>query len=199
MTLTIKSFGFSTFQTNLLTIPYNALFLCNNFALTSLSKWTGERTIVASLGTVWQFILMLAIVLIPNDTNNWAKYVLLTLFLAYPYAHPILVAWNSANSGSVRTRSVSASAYNMFVQMGSIVSSQVYRDSDKPYYNTGNRVLLGIICLNLICFAATKPYLMWRNNSKARRWDAMTPEERDEYLSTTEDKGNRRLDFRFVH
>jgi len=199
LTLTLKSFGFSTFHTNLLTIPYNFLFLCNNFGITWLSKKTGERTFVATLGTVWQFAVMLAIVLIPDSTNSWVKYALLTLFLGYPYTHPILVAWNSANSGSVRTRSVSASSYNMAVQMGSIISSQVYQAKDKPHYHTGNRALLGIICFNLVWFVFCKFYYKARNNYKANKWGAMSPAERDHYLATTEDKGNRRLNFQFVH
>ena len=199
LSLTIKGLGFSTFHTNLLTIPYNVLNLINNLALTFLSKKTGERTIVASLGSWWQLILIIAIVAIPDSTGAWPKYALLSLYLAYPYAHPILVGWNSANSGSVRTRSVSASTYNISVQIGSIISSQIYQPHDKPYYHKGNRAILGITVFNLVCFLFTKAYLVLRNRSKAARWNALTREEQDHYLATTTDEGNRRLDFQFKH
>lgn len=200
LTLTIKSLGFSTFNTNLLTIPYSVLFLINNLALTWTSKKTQQRTYVGVLGTVWQLIFIVAIVCLPGDANRWLKFALISLYLAYPYAHPIMVAWNSANSGSVRTRSVSASLYNISVQIGSIISSQIYQPADaKHYYTKGNHVILYITIANLVLWAFAKAWLMWRNKQKAAKWDAFTPEERDHYLSTTTDGGNRRLDFRFVH
>ena len=32
-----------------------------------------------------------------------------------------------------------------------------------------------------------------------KKWDAMTKQEKQHYLETTTDKGNKRLDFRFSH
>ncbi len=40
---------------------------------------------------------------------------------------------------------------------------------------------------------------MWRNKSKATKWDGMTPEEKRDYVDTTTEKGSKRLDFRFAH
>lgn len=45
----------------------------------------------------------------------------------------------------------------------------------------------------------TKYYYAWRNARRDKTWNAMSAEERDEYLRTTTDKGNKRLDFRFAH
>lgn len=46
---------------------------------------------------------------------------------------------------------------------------------------------------------AIKFYYLWRNGKRDKIWNAMSPEERDHYLQTTNDKGNKRLDFRFAH
>ena len=35
-------------------------------------------------------------------------------------------------------------------------------------------------------------YYKWRNASKEKKWSAMSPEERDHYLKTTTDEGNKR-------
>lgn len=86
----------------------------------------------------------------------------------------------------------------MAVQLSVIISSNVYRDDDKPEYRRGNRVLVAITCLNIVLYAATKAYYVWRNRSKAKRWDAMSEEERLRYLNGATDLGNRRLDYRFV-
>ncbi|KAM0748405.1 MFS general substrate transporter [Meredithblackwellia eburnea MCA 4105] len=197
-TLILKSLGFSTFHTNLLIIPSQVLFILFNLGLSALARRLDERTFVASIGSWWQLIFFIVLVAIPNQ-GAWTKYAVLTLLLAYPYAHPILVSWNSTISGSVRTRSVSASLYNIMVQLGSIISSNIYQAKDKPKYPHGNRVLLGIVSANIVLFFLTKAYFIFRNKQKRAAWAALTKEERAHYLATTTDEGNRRLDFVFKH
>lgn len=51
--------------------------------------------------------LLVALSVLPDNANEWVRFTLLTLVIGYPYAHPILVAWNSQNSNTVRTRTVS--------------------------------------------------------------------------------------------
>ncbi len=75
----------------------------------------------------------------------------------------------------------------------------MYHTSDQPYYHKGNHQLLYITCGNIVIWLLTKVYFISRNKYKDRKWGAMTPEERDHYLATTTDQGNRRLNFRFNH
>lgn len=110
-----------------------------------------------------------------------------------------MVGWNSINSNTVRTRTVSAAIYNMMVQVGSIISSNIYQANDAPSYRSGNKVLIGICVLNIALFLGVKAYYIWRNKTRAVVWDAMTTEEKAHYLATTTDSGNKRLDFRFHH
>jgi hypothetical protein len=44
-----------------------------------------------------------------------------------------------------------------------------------------------------------KGYYTWRNKTRENKWNAMTEAQRLEYLATTKDEGNKRLDFRFQH
>ncbi|KDE02618.1 hypothetical protein MVLG_06828, partial [Microbotryum lychnidis-dioicae p1A1 Lamole] len=157
------------------------------------------RLLVASIGSFWQLLFLIVLVAIPDNLGRWAKYAITSLLLAFPYAHPILVSLNSRNSGSVRTRSVSASLYNMFVQAGSIVASNIYQSRDKPYYRHGNRVLLGIVSSNIVLFFLVKFYYVARNQQRAKKWEALTVDQRRTYLETTKNEGNRRLDFKFAH
>jgi hypothetical protein len=123
----------------------------------------------------------------------------LTGLLSYPYCHAIVVSWNAKNSNAVRTRAVSAALYNMFVQSGNIISSNIYRDDDQPLYRRGNKILLAINCFNIVLFYAVKVFYIWRNKVRERKWNAMTKEEQEDYSLNTTDEGMKRLDFRFVH
>ncbi|OCF32497.1 hypothetical protein I316_05925 [Kwoniella heveanensis BCC8398] len=198
-TLTLKSLGYTTFQTNLLTIPSNVLFIIFNLSLAFISRRTNQRLLATLVQPVWALVFLIVLVTIPDNVNRWAKWAIVSLLQAYPYAHPILVSMNSMNAGSVRTRTVASSVYNMFVQAASLVASNIYQPTDAPYYHKGNRVLIGISCASIFLILFSKLWFKWRNSQRAKIWDHWTIPEKEEYLRTTTDKGNKRLDFRFLH
>jgi hypothetical protein len=51
--------------------------------------------------------------------------------------------------------------------------------------------------LNVGVYTFAKIYYVVRNKHRDRIWNAMTEEEREDYLANTTDQGNKRLDFRF--
>ena len=169
-------------------------------AITWFSEWVDERSLVAMVQDVWTFPCIIALKWWSGTyVNAWGTFALVTVLLSYPYTHAIIVAWASGNSGSVRTRSVSAALYNMFVQCGNVISFYVYRADDAPLYHRGNSVLFGINILAILLFLFTKLYYMWKNKIRERKWDGLTKEQRMDYLNNTTDEGNKRLDFRFKH
>jgi hypothetical protein len=114
-------------------------------------------------------------------------------------AHPIQVGWNSRNSNTVRSRTVSAALYNMCVQTSGIIAANIYQADDGPRYKRGNCILLSILVLNIFLYFGTKLYYVKRNAYREKIWGAMSAEERLQYLATTMDEGNKRWDFRFTH
>ena len=143
--------------------------------------------------------LLIALELLPANVSHWSRWTLSTLMVGHPYPHAIIVAITSRNAGSVRTRTVASAMYNMCVQASSIISQNIYRDDDKPLYRRGNKVLIGICSMNFVLFIAAKVYYVVVNRRRERVWSGMTKEEKDHYLATTTDRGNKRLDFRFAH
>jgi len=87
----------------------------------------------------------------------------------------------------------------MFVQCGSIISANVYVESDSPLYRSGNLVLVAVNFLAIGLFILTKIYYVWRNKQREKAWNALTEDERTAYTVNTKLKGSRRLDFRFAH
>lgn len=166
--------------------------------ITLVAERINQRALCGLFTQFWFLPCIVSLAVLPTTANKWAIYSLITVLLSYPSPHPLQGAWCSRNSNSVRTRTVSAALYNMSVQLSVIIGANIYRDDDKPAYRRGNRVLIGINCLNIVLYVFAKVYYTYRNRQKAKIWDNMNEEERLHYLETTTDRGNKRLDFRFA-
>ncbi|KAL2884902.1 putative transporter YIL166C [Ceratocystis lukuohia] len=195
----LRQLGFNTFKANLLAIPSQFLFAIQLLVISWVSEKVKERSIISSLSNIWILPWLIALVVVPASTSAWVRYVLLSGLLSYPYCHAILVSWNARNSNSVRTRAVSAALYNMFVQAGNIIATNIYRDDDKPLYRRGNKILLAITVYNIFQFYLVKLFYIWRNKVREQQWNAMSKEEQEDYVRSTTDEGMKRLDFRFAH
>ncbi|KAH8807977.1 major facilitator superfamily domain-containing protein [Xylogone sp. PMI_703] len=200
MTLTLRSLGFSTFNTNLLTIPSSVFHIFTLLGITWVSEKLNQRALVAVFQSLWTLPCIVALYTWPDLIKNaWGTYALMVVLLSYPYCHAINVAWASKNSNNVGSRSVSTALYNMSVQLGNIIAANIYRDDDKPRYKHGNRVLIAINVVVVFLFLFAKVYYVWKNKIRDKKWNAMTREEQVHYILTTKDKNSRRLDFRFAH
>jgi hypothetical protein len=200
LTLSLRSLGFDTFGTNLLVIPSKIFHVVTMLSLTYASEVLGSLCYTALFGQfcALPFLIFINVVDI-NQINKWIAWLIMTALLSYPNAHPIQVGWNSRNSNSVRSRTVSAAIYNMSVQTSAIVAANIYREDDAPRYKRGNRVLLSMLVVNIFLYLGTKVYYVKRNAHKEQQWNSMTEQEKGDYLTNTTDEGNKRLDFRFAH
>ncbi|CAH0002277.1 unnamed protein product [Clonostachys byssicola] len=208
LTLSFRSLGFNVIHTNLLSIPYIVGSSITMLLITALSELVNNRSFVAMAEDAWLLPCFIALIALPDPISAWAYFAISTVLLSFPYTHPIQVAWTSRNAGSVQNRTVSASSqtaffirvtdyttrlYNMWVQVSGMIGANIYQSSDSPRYYKANKGLL-VICIYL-CFVqypGTYFYYRWRNNQKAKKWDAMTPDEQHEYRATTTDVGNKR-------
>lgn len=147
LTLTLRSLGFNTFQTNLLVIPAYVLFILQLLFWTWISEKYNQRFFIGLVSQLWAIPLIVALETLPKIFPNasWSRYAISSLIVGYPYAHAMLgtlktpeklwgwlliyfllsVAITSRNAGTVRTRTVGSSLYNMAVQTSNIISSQV--------------------------------------------------------------------------
>lgn len=125
LTLQIRSVGFTTFETNLLTIPAYVLFICQILWWTWVSEKTNQRFLVGVVSQFWALPILIVLETISGSTATWVKWGLSTLMVGHPYIHAILVAITSRNAGSVRTRTVASALYNMCVQASNVIGSNV--------------------------------------------------------------------------
>lgn len=125
ISLELKSLGFSTFNTNLLTIPAYVIFIVNLLLWTWVSERFNQRLLLGVGAELWALILLIALETISEDASPWVRWVLLIMLIGMPYVHAIIVAITSRNAGSVRTRTVATAIYNMMVQASSIIGGNV--------------------------------------------------------------------------
>lgn len=90
LTLNLKDLGFSTFETNLLTIPAYVLFLIQLLFWTWVSEKWNNRMGIALVSQIWCFPLVLALELLPGTASPWAWYTCSLMLVGYPYVHAIL-------------------------------------------------------------------------------------------------------------
>jgi sugar phosphate permease len=200
MTLTLRQLGFSKFNTNLLTIPYNVLSIITMLFSGWISEKVHSRSLVLSVTAIWCFACLIPLRFWPgSQVDVWQTYSLLTVLLGRSPFWPLSISWCSANSNSVRARAVSSALVNIFSQAAGIVGSNIYRSDDKPLYHRGNSWLVGISAATFVSCIATRQYYIWRNKQKDKAWNKLTTEQQHEYRENSTDVGNRRLDFRFVY
>ncbi|KAI1847153.1 hypothetical protein JX265_011829 [Neoarthrinium moseri] len=199
LTPSLRALGFGTFETNLLTIPYLVLKIVLMLGLATLAEVTGQLAACASILQFWSlpFLIYLRVV-DTTKVSKWLTWGMTSLLLAAPLGHPVQVGWVSRNANAVRTRTVGAALYNMFLHAGVITSSNIYRADDAPLYRRGNSILIGIACMNIVLYALAKLYYVRRNKSRDNKWQGLTPEEKLVYLSENKEMGNKKLDFRFA-
>ncbi|KEF56225.1 uncharacterized protein A1O9_07806 [Exophiala aquamarina CBS 119918] len=202
LSLTLKRIGFSTFDSNMLSIPSAALQVILMLALAKSSEYFEERTLHCFIGEFWILPLLAALLALPAHGYAWPRFTLTTMISGYPYFHPIIGAWISENSFDVKKRALTAATYNVIVQVGSVVGSQIYRADDSPYYYRGNKVLIAICCLALCVLLIQNLWLKRLNQRKECVWEGMTVEQQLEYqndVAEREKDGNDRLEFKFKY
>lgn len=178
-------------MSNLLSIPNSFLTIFNLILLTAATEHFNNRWFICSIENIWFMPWYSAFIALPT-IRPWEYFALATGVLGYPYAHAAQVAWISRNSGSVRTRTISAAVYNMAVQASGIIGANLYQASDAPRYFTANKAILGIIFFNFcILYPSVGLYYKKRNESKEKKWSAMDNEqknhcERDAHISAYE-------------
>ena len=91
ITLILRSLNFSTFTTNLLTVPAYALFVLQLPLWTWVSEHWNNRFAIVMVCQIWMLPLVTSLAVLPGgDAYQWPRYVLLVLLVGYPYIHPIL-------------------------------------------------------------------------------------------------------------
>jgi len=112
-----------------------------------------------------------------------------------------MTGWISESAFSVKKRGVLLATHSVLALLGVLISTQIYRKDDEPYYYTGNKVTITLAVATCFVFIGQRYCLKYLNGKKDRKWQAMSMREQLAYQNdkARKDEGNGRLDFRFQY
>ncbi|KAI0976184.1 major facilitator superfamily domain-containing protein [Xylaria arbuscula] len=145
----IKTYNYSAIQTQLHSVPPWVVSFGFSLITAALSDWTRHRAFFA---LVPLSLLIAAIaVLLSVHTNTTAEYAVLHLFTSGTYGVlPIIVCWFQMNLGGHRRRAVGSAWQVGFGNLGGIIATYIFLDSDAPHFTKGYAVCLGFTVLSAI-------------------------------------------------
>ena len=199
LNIILRQMGFSRNKTIFLNIPIEFTNIITMISISLISELVDERAFICIIPQIWMLIPIAVEYANAESILSWGKYALLFIIIVNPNIQGVLVSWISRVSYSVRTRTVASPMSNIGIQLAGIVGQNIYRADDAPLYFRGNRVLIGLCCMNLVLFLLCKFYYVARNKYKKGKWEAMSDSEKEQYLSKHGDDGNKRLDYLFEH
>ncbi|KAJ6626031.1 MFS general substrate transporter [Mycena sp. CBHHK59/15] len=194
----IKSFDFNVFVSNALTAPPYVLQCIIMIIVTRHSGKVRERGFHGAFGSAWQLVGWIILRAMPNSASRGVKYFGAVVVASWPYNHPLNIGWMSENTGSVGKRSVASGAVIFAANIYAVWASQIYQADDAPYFKRGNSINIAFAGLATILWVVQKFYYRHLNRENARKYAALSDEERCAEDREAERRGNRSLTFRFT-
>ncbi|KAI4724383.1 putative MFS transporter [Aureobasidium sp. EXF-10728] len=200
LVLNLRQLGFSRFESTVLTIPSDLLRVVTVLTLTRSSGHFNEKTFHSMVPTCIEIPLFMTLLLLPSHGYAWARFAISTLIIGTPSSQPIMVSWISCNSFDPKKRGIAVALFGTIQELGSAAAAQIYREQDKPYYYTGNKVLISICAATLVVILTHRGVLRYLNRKKRKAWDDMSEAEQRDYDRTHGHCiGNKSLTFAFSY
>ncbi|KAG2165810.1 hypothetical protein JADG_005549 [Aureobasidium aubasidani] len=200
LVLNLRQLGFTRFESTVLTIPSDFLRTVTVLALTWSSGHFKEKVFHCIIPGCIEIPLFAALLILPPHGYSWVRFAIITLIIGSPSSHPIMASWISVNSFDPKKRGITIALFGTFHEIGSIAAAQIYRDDDKPYYYTGNKVLISICAVSIVGLLIHREVLKHINRKKQRAWGSLSEVEQREYSKNQEHSiGNKSLTFKFSY
>ncbi|APA09610.1 hypothetical protein SS1G_06231 [Sclerotinia sclerotiorum 1980 UF-70] len=159
----IKSFGFGTFNSNLLVMPNSALLIITTFTLSWWSDKVNSRSIPIIFAAIWLLIGLIVLDTLPHTKSHWTFYAFLVFTGGSPSWHPLNVAWLNANQPTPRRRAIAVALYMAMTNLSAVPASHIFQASDKPYYHKGFKILFIMAALAISVMVAMRFAYRWLN------------------------------------
>ncbi|PBK74282.1 MFS general substrate transporter [Armillaria solidipes] len=178
-----QSFGFTSLQVILYTIPKNVLSV-TIFVIIGVitSRWNNLRLIIMALGTIPGFIGVLGLSLIETtESTKWTKWGM--YFMVTPFVLGLFLAWSliPSNVPGRTKRTVTSSFTFIGYCAGNMCGSQIFKSNEAPSYKSGTVGCCACFGLEFLLIIAWRTILVFRNRRRDKEMlsDGLSPEERE--------------------
>lgn len=163
----IGTYHYNAIQTQLYSVPPWAASFVFSLLVAALSDYTRHRAAFA-LAPLALGLAAFATLLVVHD-NTPVQYAMLHLVTMGTYAIlPINVCWFSMNLGGHHRRAIGTAWQIGFGNIGGIISTFAFLNTDAPYFKNGYSICLGFSCLSGLASAL---YLVsiYRENQRRKK------------------------------
>lgn len=156
----VKTFGYSPIRTQLFSVPPWACAFAFAMCIAFASDFAKHRflfTLLPISVAVSGFAILLAV-----HNNNQVQYAGMFLVAMGAYsAMPVIVCWFNMNLGGHHRRAVGSAWQVGFGNIGGIIATYAFIDTDAPRYTKGYAICLAFLCLSgfsccVYAFAVTR-------------------------------------------
>ncbi|KAL1884858.1 hypothetical protein Plec18167_001513 [Paecilomyces lecythidis] len=193
--LIIKGFGFTTKQTELLSIPSGAVSVIGILTGTYLSGRFNQRCLCA-IGILLCGLLGGCLMAFSRDDMRAAKLAgnYLTNFVGASL--PIMYSIAGANTAGHTKKVTMNAVVLMAFCLGNILGPLTFRTQDEPDYIPAKIAIVATVAVAIVFLVLLKLYYMWENKRRDKNKIGLEHQENSEFLDLT-DKQNK--EFRYKH
>jgi MFS family permease len=145
----VQSYGYSPIQTQLHSVPPWACAFAFAMIIATCSDFTKHRfvfTIIPILVAIAGFAIMLTV-----HNNKHIEYAGLFLIAMGAYsAMPVIVCWFNMNLGGHHRRAVGTAWQVGFGNIGGIIATYAFIQTDAPYYKKGHSICISFLALSAV-------------------------------------------------
>jgi len=161
----VSTYGYGPIQTQLHSVPPWAAAFGLAMVTAVASDWLRHRFLFA-VGCACISLAGFAILLNVHNNVN-AEYAALFLIAMGAYsAMPIIVCWFNMNVGGHHRRSIATAWQVGFGNLGGIIATYAFLQSDAPFYHIGYSICISFICLTIVSCCIYAAAITWENRKR---------------------------------
>ncbi|KAL7419304.1 hypothetical protein Q5752_006141 [Cryptotrichosporon argae] len=169
----IKGFGYSNARAQLFTVPPYAVALVFMLLLTSFSDWRQSRGIPVCvpfmLGMIGWAVLLAVPASSATHSDYAGRYFACICIVTAGYTNiPLIMAWQSANTGNQSQRAASLGMLNALGQCLSLAAAFLFPTAEGAQFTKGCSVNLAFQALGFTIAACMTLWYRWENRRRDR-------------------------------
>ncbi|KAL7626407.1 High-affinity nicotinic acid transporter [Parahypoxylon ruwenzoriense] len=143
----ISTYHYDAIQTQLHSVPPWAASFAFSLLTAALSDWMHHRAAFALAPLALGLAAFATLLKVHNNTS--VQYAMLCLVTMGTYSVlPITVCWFSMNLGGHHRRAIGTAWQIGFGNIGGIIATFAFLDTDRPWFTNGYSICLGFTCLS---------------------------------------------------